>query len=285
MNFPTPLIDVAQLAALEPGSVLIVDCRVDLTDRSKGRQNFLAGHVPGAIHADLDRDLSDLSRQAAGLGRHPLPTPQAFGATLSRWGWRPDVPVVCYDGAGGALAAARLWWMLRAVGAQAVAVLDGGFAAWQAAGLPLESGDEVPRTPSRVEIDFAPSAMVDHEGAARAAAAGDLLDARAEPRYLGEVEPLDRVAGHVPGAANRPFAANLQADGRFKPRETLRAEWLAWLGQRDPADVVHMCGSGVTAAHNLLAMEQAGLPGSRLYPPSWSGWISDAARPVASGAG
>lgn len=284
MNFPTPLIDAAQLAALLPGEVLIADCRFDLVDPGKGRRDFLSGHVPGAVYADLDHDLSDLSRQAEGLGRHPLPTPQAFAATLARWGWRPDLPVVCYDAAGGALAAARLWWMLRAVGAQAVAVLDGGFAAWQGAGLPLESGEAAARLPTQVAIAFAPSAMVDHEGAARAAAAGDLIDARAEPRYRGEVEPIDRVAGHVPGAANRPFAANLQADGRFKPRDVLRMEWLDRLGRRDPADVVHMCGSGVTAAHNLLAMEQAGLSGSRLYPPSWSGWISDAARPVATGA-
>lgn len=281
MSFSAPLIDVAGLAGLSAAEVMIVDCRVDLADPSKGQRDFLAGHIPGAVYADLDHDLSDLSRQAEGLGRHPLPTAAAFSATLGRLGWRPDRPVVCYDAGNGALAAARLWWMLRAVGAQAVAVLDGGLAAWLAAGRALEAGEPAPRVPTDVDVSFAPSMIVDHAGAAGAASRGNLVDARAEPRYRGEVEPLDRVAGHVPGALNRPFACNLQPDGRFKPPAALREEWLALIGARAPATIVHMCGSGVTATHNLLAMEQAGLTGSRLYPPSWSGWISDPSRPVA----
>jgi thiosulfate/3-mercaptopyruvate sulfurtransferase len=171
--------------------------------------------------------------------------------------------------------------MLRAAGVGSAAVLDGGLAAWQAAGQRLEAGDPLPREPTHVDIAFEPSTMVDHVGAAEAASRGNLVDARAEPRYRGEVEPLDRVAGHVPGALNRPFACNLQPDGRFKPPLALREEWLALIGARAPATIVHMCGSGVTATHNLLAMEQAGLAGSRLYPPSWSGWISDPSRPVA----
>lgn len=280
MNFSAPLIDVAGLAGLAADEVLIVDCRVDLADPARAAHDFLAGHIPGAVHADLDRDLSDLSRQPEGLGRHPLPSAQAFSATLGRWGWRPELPVVCYDAGNGALAAARLWWMLRAVGGRSVAVLDGGLAAWQAAGQRLETGDAAIREPTHVDVAFEPSTMVGHAGAAEAASRGRLVDARAEPRYRGEVEPLDPVAGHVPGALNRPFAGNLQADGRFKPASALREEWLALIGGREPGTIVHMCGSGVTAAHNLLAMEQAGLAGSLLYPPSWSGWISDAGRPV-----
>ncbi|AND68676.1 hypothetical protein ATSB10_12220 [Dyella thiooxydans] len=283
MSFSAPLIDVAGLAGIPAGEVMIFDCRVDLADPTQGRRDFLAGHIPGAVYADLDHDLSDLSRQSEGLGRHPLPSAAAFSATLGRWGWRPDLPVVCYDAGNGALAAARLWWMLRAVGAQAVAVLDGGLAAWLTAGQPLEAGEPAARAPTHVEISFEPSMVVDHAGAADAASKGNLVDARAEPRYRGEVEPLDRVAGHVPGALNRPFASNLEPDGRFKPVAALREEWLALLGGRDPAAAVHMCGSGVTAIHNMLAMERAGLGGSRLYPPSWSGWISDPARPVAVG--
>lgn len=283
MSFSAPLIDVAGLAGIPAGEVMIFDCRVDLADPTRGRRDFLAGHIPGAVYADLDHDLSDLSRQSGGLGRHPLPSAAAFSAALGRWGWRPDLPVVCYDAGNGALAAARLWWMLRAVGAQAVAVLDGGLAAWLTAGQPLEAGEPAARAPTHVEITFEPSMIVDHVGAADAASTGNLVDARAEPRYRGEVEPLDRVAGHVPGALNRPFASNLEPDGRFKPVAVLREEWLALLGGRDPAAVVHMCGSGVTAIHNMLAMERAGLGGSRLYPPSWSGWISDPSRPVAIG--
>ena len=217
MSFSAPLIDVATLAGLAADEVLIVDCRFDLADPARGARDFLAGHIPGAVHADLDRDLSDLSRQSEGLGRHPLPSAEAFSATLGRWGWQPGRKVVCYDAGPGALAAARLWWMLRAVGAPAAAVLDGGLAAWEAAGQPLQAGEAAARPTGRVEVAFDPSMIVDHAAAARASAAGNLVDARAEPRYRGEVEPLDRVAGHVPGALNRPFAGNLQADGRFKP--------------------------------------------------------------------
>ena len=285
MSMSTPLVGARELAARDPAGLLIVDARFDLADPGKGRRDFLAGHLPGAVHADLDRDLADLSRQAEGLGRHPLPDAAAFSATLSRWGWRPSLSVVCYDAAGGALAAARLWWMLRAAGIHDVAVLDGGIAAWVGEGLPLESGEAAPRPAVPVDVRFDGAAMADHAGARAAAAAGELVDARAEPRYRGEVEPIDPVAGHVPGALNRSFSANLVGDGRFKPAAVLRDEWLALLDGREPSRVVHMCGSGVTAAHNLLAMEVAGLAGTRLYPASWSGWISDRARPVATGAG
>jgi thiosulfate/3-mercaptopyruvate sulfurtransferase len=282
MTLKTTLIAAAELAALPAQDVLIVDCRVDLADPAQGERDYRAGHIPGAVFASLDRDLSDLSRVAEGLGRHPLPLPSAFSALLGRWGWRPGLQVVSYDAANGALAAARLWWLLRLAGIREVAVLDGGYAAWRAAGLPVET--TVPqRTPTRVELPYDADQVVLDHASLLGAPARWLLDARATPRYRGEVEPLDRAAGHVPGAGNRPFTDNLAADGRFKPADALRREFLAVLGAHAPAQVVHMCGSGVTACHNLLAMEHAGLTGSRLYAPSWSGWISDPSRPVATG--
>ncbi|GLQ97381.1 sulfurtransferase [Dyella mobilis] len=276
------LVSVAELAALPSSEVLIVDCRYDQFDAGKGERDYLAEHIPGAVFASLDHDLSDLSRIPLGLGRHPLPSEQAFSATLGRWGWQPGLQVVCYDAGNGALAAARLWWLLRLCGVKHAAVLDGGYAAWKASGQPV-STDVPQRAPTQVSLHYdAAQVMLDH-AVAGALTQDLLLDARATPRYLGEVEPLDRAAGHVPGAANRPFAENLEPDGRFKPANVLRQEFLAVIGQHAPDQVVHMCGSGVTACHNLLAMEHAGLTGSRLYAPSWSGWVSDSSRPVATG--
>jgi len=283
MSLKTTLIDAVELAALPPHDVLIVDCRFDLADPDKGRRDYLDGHIPGAVFASLDHDLSDLSRQTEGLGRHPLPLESAFNALLSRWGWQAGMQVVSYDAGSGALAAARLWWLLRLVGMQQVAVLDGGYAAWLAAGLPVESGAATARTATRVSLRYDASQMLVEHAALLGGASGQLLDARAAPRYRGDVEPLDRVGGHVPGALNRPFADNLGSDGRFKSPAQLREEFAAVLGSTAPSDVVHMCGSGVTACHNLLAMEHAGLHGSRLYAPSWSGWVSDPSRPVATG--
>lgn len=286
MTLHTTLIQAKELAALVPDDVLIVDCRFELAvaggDPDKGERAYRQAHIPGAVYAHLDRDLSDLSRQSEGLGRHPLPLEQAFSAVLSRWGWRPGLQVVCYDAAGGALAAARLWWLLRLVGIREAAVLDGGFQAWQAEGLPLEGGD-VAREPTQVSLRYDRSLfLIDHRDVTERP--GQLLvDARAAPRYRGEVEPIDRVGGHVPGAANRPYTDNLDDRGRYKPAAQLRQEFAALLRSTPPAQVVHMCGSGVTACHNLLAMERAGLEGSRLYAPSWSGWVSDPARPVEKG--
>jgi thiosulfate/3-mercaptopyruvate sulfurtransferase len=276
------LIDANALADLPPESVLIVDCRFTLADPGQGERAFLAAHIPGAVYASLDRDLSDLSKR--GLGRHPLPDPQAFAQTLARWGWRVGMRVVAYDDAGGALAAARLWWLLDAAGI-AASVLDGGWPAWRAAGFPTESGEATPLPASPVELRFDPQRVVDYQEleALRQRPATLLLDARAAPRFRGDSEPIDRVGGHVPGARNRPFSRNLDATGRFKPAAALREEWTAALEGRAPREVVHMCGSGVTACHNLLAMEAAGLHGSRLFAPSWSGWVSDPARPVATG--
>ncbi|HEY6941404.1 sulfurtransferase [Dokdonella sp.] len=280
---PTTLVTAAELARLQArGSVLVADCRFDLADAAKGEREWAQAHVPGAVYFHLDRDLSDLSKRA--LGRHPLPHDLVFSAALARAGWRPGVDVVAYDDAQGALAAARMWWLLRLAGVRNVAVLDGGWAAWRDAGLPIESGAAVTEQ-STVQLALDRAQVVWFDELERRRASGDvlLLDARAAPRYRGEIEPIDTVAGHVPGARNRPFADNLQDGGRFKPRERLRNEFESLLEGRPARDVVHMCGSGVTACHNLLAMEYAGLAGSRVFAPSWSGWISDPSRAVASG--
>ncbi|HXE66026.1 MAG TPA: sulfurtransferase [Rhodanobacteraceae bacterium] len=276
------LMDAGTLAALTPESVLIVDCRFALADPAKGERDYLEAHIPGAVYASLDHDLSDLSKKD--LGRHPLPDVAAFARTLSRWGWRKGQWIVAYDDAGGALAAARLWWMLRLAHIDAC-VLDGGWQAWLAASRPVEHGAAAPREMTTVDLPADPSAVVYFEEleALRGKPSTLLLDARAAPRFRGESEPIDRAAGHVPGARNRPFSQNLAGDGRFKPAENLRVEFETLLGDRSPRDVVHMCGSGVTACHNLLAMEAAGLRGSRVFAPSWSGWVGDPARPVATG--
>jgi thiosulfate/3-mercaptopyruvate sulfurtransferase len=282
MSLKTTLIEAAELAALPPAQVLIVDCRFDLADVAQGEREYRGGHIPGAVYASLDRDLSDLARIPEGLGRHPLPLEHAFNRTLGGWGWRPGVQMVAYDAGSGALAAARLWWLLRLAGVREAAVLNGGYAAWIAAGLPVETATAIP-APAAVSLRYDPRQWVLDAAALHDASQPWLLDARAAPRYRGEVEPLDRAAGHVPGAHNRPFTDNLGTDGRFKPAAQLRDEFSALLGDVPSERVVHMCGSGVTACHNLLAMEYAGLAGSRLYAPSWSGWISDPSRPLATG--
>lgn len=277
------LISAIELDALRTqAEVLIIDCRFDLADPGKGERDHAVGHIPGAVYAHLDRDLSDLSKH--GVGRHPLPDDEAFSAALSRWGWRPGLDVVAYDDASGALAAARLWWLLRLAGHERVAVLDGGLTAWRAGGFALEAGVHE-RLPTSIQVVLDRSAVVWFDELERRRTQGSalLLDARAAPRYRGEVEPIDPVAGHVPGALNRAFSDNLDRSGRFKPGAELRREFDVLFAGRNVEDVIHMCGSGVTACHNLLAMEHAGLAGSRVFAPSWSGWISDRARPVASG--
>ncbi len=278
------LIGTTELDVLRArGDMLVIDARFDLADAGKGEREYAAAHLPGAVYAHLDRDLSDLSRRD--LGRHPLPDDERFSAALSRWGWRRDLDIVVYDDAGGALAAARLWWLLRLAGHERVAVLDGGLAAWRTAGLALEAGVVEPGiSPVQLALDRDEVVWFDELQQRREDGTVLLLDARAAPRYRGEVEPIDPVAGHVPGARNRPFSENLAASGRFRPAEELRHEFDALLAGRAATDVVHMCGSGVTACHNLLAMEHAGLGGSRVFAPSWSGWVSEPARPVAVGA-
>ena len=282
MNSGTLISAPALQRRLQTEELLVVDCRHDLADLARGAREYAQEHIPGAVYADLQHDLSDLTK--AGAGRHPLPDADAFSAVLGRWGWRSAMPVVAYDAANGALAAARLWWMLRLAGSSDVAVLDGGFAAWKAAGLPTSR--ELPqRVPTQVQIAF-DAAQVVYTDELRELQQNPqllLLDARAAPRYSGQTEPIDAVAGHVPGARNRPFSDNLGSDGRFKAAAELRAEFAQLLGSHAPGDVVHMCGSGVTACHNLLAMEHAGLHGARIYAPSWSGWISGRGNPVATG--
>lgn len=277
----SPLISTRELAeALHRDSVLVVDCRKELSSPDAGWRAYCEAHIPGARYADLDRDLSDLGK--TGLGRHPLPDEAAFASTLARWGWAPGRSIVAYDDAGGAMAAARLWWLLRLAGISDARVLDGGWSAWQRENLPVDA--KIPQSGSgRANVRFDSAQMVDFDAVADGLSrnAIRLLDARGEARFRGEVEPLDAVAGHVPGALNRPFSGNLDARGQFRGASELASEFKELMAGFRPDQVVHMCGSGVTACHNLLAMEHAGLGGSRLFAPSWSGWISDPSRPVA----
>jgi thiosulfate/3-mercaptopyruvate sulfurtransferase len=263
-------------ASREP--CVVLDCSFDLTDPRAGERAFAAGHLPGATYVHLDRDLS--GAKTGGNGRHPLPERRALAERAGAWGVAPGVQVVCYD-AQGMPYAARAWWLLRWLGHEAVAVLDGGTAAWTAAGGTLTRDLALPRPAAPYPLQ-AP-AMPTLQATELLAQLGrcPVLDARAGERFRGEVEPLDPVAGHIPGALNRFFKDNLQADGCFKPAEVLRAEFEAL--HITPSQLVHQCGSGVTACHNLLAMEHAGLPGSALYPGSWSEWCADPARPVARG--
>ena len=284
------LISASDVLALQAagGPLVLLDCSFDLTDPGAGERAFTLGHLPGAHYAHLERDLS--GTQAApgtpSLGRHPLPAPDALAASAGRWGIAPGVQVVAYDAQGGPYAA-RAWWLLQWLGHKAVAVLDGGTAAWLAAGGVLRPG--LAFLPAAVAPYPAPSQDIPAMPTVTASELGavlgrvPLLDARAAERFRGDAEPLDPVAGHIPGALNRFFKNNLQADGRFKPVAVLHAEFSALLGDSAAATVVQQCGSGVTACHNLLAMTHAGLPGSRLYPGSWSEWCSDPARPVARG--
>ena len=276
----TTLVQAETLAvALGRPDLVIVDCRFSLLDPSAGEHAYLTSHLPGAAYAHLERDLSDLGKH--GEGRHPWPDTPAFLARLSRWGVAPESQVIAYDDGDGAFAA-RLWFMLRTLGHQKVAVLDGGWSRWTALGLPVSTAARAPAS-TRYDADFDASRLFDATAVqAHLAAGGMLVDARAPARFRGEEEPIDRIAGHVPGAVNRPYAQNL-VDGRFKSPMQLAAEFRELLEGRDPSEVVAMCGSGVTACHNLLAMERAGLKGAKLYTGSWSGWIADPARPVATG--
>lgn len=275
------LIRVPELRALlgDPGT-RILDCRFQLGRPSWGREQYQQRHLPGAYYADLEIDLSDMGGDP-GLGRHPLPEPHAFARFCARLGLHVARQIVCYDQDDG-IWAARAWWLLRAIGLKRVAVLEGGYRRWV-----LEGGETSAQLPELHSEEAMPlrwrhMPWEDTGALERGLGGAELLvlDARSPERYRGEVEPLDPVAGHIPGAINRPWSANL-ADGLFKPAEQLRREFEALLDGRPASAVVHSCGSGVTACHNLLAMEYAGLPGSRLYPPSYSGWVADPARAAA----
>ncbi|MFY2023296.1 sulfurtransferase [Achromobacter dolens] len=278
------LISAADLAThLGAADVRVFDVRHDLTNHAAGREAYAAGHIPGARYLDHETELA--APRTGRNGRHPLPDRGQFGALMAAHGVTPETLVVAYDASGG-MYAAHLWWMLRWLGHDRVAVLDGGWQAWQAAGLPTSTEAAAP---VQVGAPVTPAAPL--VGSVDAQAVLDniarpaftVIDARAANRYRGEVEPMDPVAGHIPGALNRPNGQNLQADGRFKDAAQLREEFTALLDGRDPAAIVHQCGSGITACHNLLSMEIAGLAGSRLYPGSWSEWCSDPSRPVAKG--
>lgn len=278
----TTLISASDLAAhIDDSTWLLVDCRFDLTNPSTGATAYQTSHLPHAVYAHLDRDLA--APVTPSTGRHPLPSPQQFAATLSAWGVTQDTQVIAYD-TDNAMYAARLWWMLRWVGHRKVAVLDGGFKAWLAAGLPVTN--EIPRrTPAHCNAQADRSVWLDAAEVADRVQRDDwrLLDARAPERFAGDVEPIDCVAGHVPGARNHPFALDLGADGRFLPAHELRARFAKSQAGIGDDHTIAMCGSGVTACHLLLALAIAGKPGAKLYAGSWSEWIRDPARPVARG--
>jgi thiosulfate/3-mercaptopyruvate sulfurtransferase len=298
----TTLISVAQLQALQiSGQALMVfDCSCDLMQPAMGAQQYAQAHLPGARFADLNAHLSAKGDPAvtgaASGGRHPLPSREAFAAWLGAQGVSPAMQVVVYD-RQGCNYCGRLWWMLRWLGHANVAVLDGGWQAWIAAGGVAESGDPAlphsappgqhSTTSTAFSFPLKPGlvALADVASVASqlTSPSQTVIDARGAPRFRGEVEPIDPVAGHIPGALNRPFTHNLDADGFFKPADQLRQEFLALLGDRDPATVVHHCGSGVSAVPNVLAMEIAGLGATALFAGSWSEWCADPSRPVARG--
>ncbi|KVP81926.1 sulfurtransferase [Burkholderia ubonensis] len=280
----TTLISASNLAerlAAAPASVALFDCRFDLADTGAGETAYAAGHIPGAQYLHLDRDLS--GRKTGTNGRHPLPTRDALVATLVDRGLKQGQQVVAYDAQGGSYAA-RLWWLLRWLGHDSVAVLDGGLQAWQAAGQPLTTetqhpsrGDFRAQAPLESTVD-AQAVLANLTSHARV-----VIDARAADRYRGENETIDPVGGHIPGARNRFFKDNLAADGRFKTGHELRETFSALLAGTEPNLAILQCGSGVTACHNALAMEIAGLHGASLYPGSWSEWCADPSRPIATG--
>ena len=291
----TPLISAPALRALiaSGAPLLVFDCRFDLAQPEQGALSYLEGHLPDAQYLHLDRDLaaprtSGLASGAANPlqgGRHPLPSRKAFAALMASRGCQDDLPVVAYDATGG-MYAARLWWMLRWLGHPAVRVLDGGLAAWDAAGGALHAGPVPARGPGAFTLREPLTAAVDYAALRSSLGEGPrlIVDARAPDRFRGENETLDPVGGHIPGAVNRFFRDNLQPDGHFKPQAQLQAEWQAVMAGRRPADLVAQCGSGVTACHNLLAMAAAGLGGAALYAGSWSDWCAQPDAPIATGA-
>ncbi|RYF18721.1 MAG: sulfurtransferase [Comamonadaceae bacterium] len=294
----TTLITAEQVRALMDAKarLMVFDCTFELADPTSGEKQYLQAHIPGAVYADLDHALSDKGSpdaatgepqphsDAASGGRHPLPNREKFAMWLSSVGFANDMQAVVYD-RNGANYCGRLWWMLKWAGHEAVAVLDGGLQAWQAAGGAVKAGPEPSHFQSNFELGEPLRRLARTEDVARGLGKREqtVVDARAPQRFRGEVEPLDPVAGHIPGALNRPFAQNIGADGRFKPAAQLRAEFEQLLAGRDPSTVVHQCGSGVSAVPNLLAMEIAGFAPTALYAGSWSEWCRNPRLPVEKG--
>jgi thiosulfate/3-mercaptopyruvate sulfurtransferase len=277
----TTLISAADLAPLvASGDVILFDCEFDLANAAAGHATYLEGHLPGALYLHLDDDLS--SAPSGTNGRHPLPDPSVFEAKMRAAGLKAGQQVVAYDSAGGPYAA-RTWWLLRWLGHEPVAVLDGGKAAWIAAAQPIESGEPAAPAPgdfTAIAPDPAATVSADDVLANIDSKASLVIDARTAERWRGEPSPLDPVSGHIPGAGNRWFKDNLNADGSFKPADALASDWQAVIGDTASDALILQCGSGVTACHNALALEVAGLKGAKLYPGSWSEWISDPSRPV-----
>ena len=286
MKLDSPLMSAAalqQALATLGADVLVLDCSFDLANPAAGRRAHDAGHVPGALYVSLDDTMS--SAKSGLNGRHPLPTREAFASAMAALGAHDHMPIVVYDNAGG-MYAARLWWMLRWAGHAQVSVLDGGYAAWLASGAAVASTPTAPRATGAFTLRPALVQAVSYADVLANTQTRERLvvDARAADRFRGENETLDPVGGRIPGAVNRLFRHNLAADGRFKPAADLRAEWLALLGDMPVSRVINQCGSGVTACHNLLALESAGLTGAALYPGSWSEWCAQPGAPIATGA-
>ena len=274
------LVSIDRLQSLaSSGTSLLVDCRFDLSNPEKSFQDYLEGHIPGALYAHLDKHLSSAITPQS--GRHPLPDADQFAGFLASIAWQPNKLLVAYDEASNAFSG-RLWWLMRYFGLNA-ALLDGGLAAWKKAALPLEQGQPAISPGNKPELSVTPSLTVNATDILESKGQLTLVDARVPERYSGAVEPLDSKAGHIPGALNRPLGLNLNADGYFKSPAQLRAEFLSLLSDRKISNVVHYCGSGVTACHNAFSMELAGLGSTRIYPGSWSEWVRDPSRPIETG--
>jgi len=267
------------LAAQKNRTCVVVDCRFALSDPAAGYRKYLEAHIPGAVYAHLDDDLS--SPVTSSSGRHPLPGADRFAAFLARSGWQPGDRLVAYDDAGGAIAA-RLWWLMKYFGHDCAALLDGGFPAWQSAAYELESGPVKAIGTTLVSFSAINDFVVSTEDILERLGRSDtvLVDVRASERFRGEIEPIDNVAGHIPGSVNYPLQQSISESGGFKPAQDIRQGLLTLQGDHTAKDVIYMCGSGVTACHTIFAAELAGLQGAKLYPGSWSEWIRDPSRPI-----